>query len=49
LPACDRERISATLLKKPELVQPVEKKGKCFRSIAPIICPPRNRVDGIAL
>jgi hypothetical protein len=27
-------------MKKLELVQAVEKKGKCFRSIAPIICRP---------
>jgi hypothetical protein len=29
-------------MKKPEQVQPVEKKGKCHRSIAPIICRPKN-------
>jgi hypothetical protein len=32
-------------MKLPELFQPVEKKAKCFRSIAPIICRSRKRLD----
>jgi hypothetical protein len=36
-------------MKKPEMAQPVEKKGKCFRSIAPVICRPRKRLDGLRL
>jgi hypothetical protein len=42
------ESTTAKYMTKPELVQPVEKKGKCFRSIAPIICRPRKRLDGFA-
>jgi hypothetical protein len=33
-------------MKKPELFQLVEKKGKSFGSIAPIICRPRKRLGG---
>jgi hypothetical protein len=35
----------AIYMKTPELVQPVEKKGKCFKSIVPIICRPKNWLD----
>jgi hypothetical protein len=38
----------ANYMKKPEWVQPVEKKGKCFRFIAPIICRPRKPLDRLA-
>jgi hypothetical protein len=43
----EEKSTKADYMKKPELVQAIEKKGKCFTSVTPIICRPRERLDGI--
>jgi hypothetical protein len=43
----EEKSTKADRTKKPELFQSVEKKGKCFRSIAPIICRPGKWLGGL--
>jgi hypothetical protein len=41
---CEEESTRAKYVKRPGLLQPVEKKGKCASSIAPIIWRPQKSV-----
>jgi hypothetical protein len=45
----EEESTRTKYVKEPGLLQPVEKKGKCASSIAPIIWRPKNRLDRLGL